>query len=67
MGLSPDNACGIDNSINSIRLLKNIGFPAVPANSEDEVKIIALYISPCENGRGVVDIVRKCVEFNKRG
>ncbi|TDA41764.1 MAG: hypothetical protein DSO07_02840 [Thermoproteota archaeon] len=67
MGLSLDKVCGIGDSINDIELLKNVGFPAVPANSEDEVKKIALYISPYENGRGVVDIVRKCVELNKRG
>ncbi len=66
LGLDLNQICSIGDSIGDIEVLKSVGFPAAPANSEDEVKKIALYISPYEDGRGVVDIIFRCVELNRR-
>jgi len=42
--------------------LSIIGRSAAPANAADEVKAAVGYVSPYEDGDGVVDILRRWVE-----
>lgn len=50
---------GIGDSVGDISFLKEVAIPCCPNNSSPEVKNIASYISPYNNGKGVLDIIRK--------
>ena len=53
---------GIGDSASDLTFLSIIGRSAAPANAADEVKAAVDYVSPYEDGDGVVDILRRWVE-----
>jgi hydroxymethylpyrimidine pyrophosphatase-like HAD family hydrolase len=44
--------------------LELVGFPAAPANAEPEVKACVQYVSPHENGQGLLDIIDRVLAGN---
>jgi hydroxymethylpyrimidine pyrophosphatase-like HAD family hydrolase len=48
---------GIGDSVSDLRFLGLTGRSAAPANATAEVKAAVDYVSPYENGAGVVDIL----------
>jgi HAD superfamily hydrolase (TIGR01484 family) len=48
---------GIGDSSSDLRFLRLVGQAAAPANAEAEVKAAVGYVSPLENGDGVLDIL----------
>ena len=65
MGISLDQIGGIGDSASDLTFLSIIGRSAAPANAADEVKAAVGYVSPYEDGDGVVDILRRWVEGEK--
>lgn len=53
---------GIGDSVSDLRFLGLMGRSAAPANATAEVKAAVDYVSPYENGAGVVDILRRWCE-----
>jgi HAD superfamily hydrolase (TIGR01484 family) len=50
---------GIGDSASDLKFLNIVGRSAAPANAADEVKAVVDYVSPYEDGDGVVDILRR--------
>lgn len=50
---------GIGDSRSDLRFLRLVGHPAAPANAAPEVRAAVLYVSPFQNGEGVVDILHR--------
>jgi len=50
---------GIGDSTSDLKFLRLVGHSAAPANATDEVKAAVDYVSPYEDGDGVVDILRR--------
>ena len=61
-GIPLDQIGGIGDSASDLTFLSIIGCSAAPANAADEVKAAVDYVSPYEDGDGVVDILRRWVE-----
>lgn len=61
-GIPLDQIGGIGDSTSDLKFLSIVGRSAAPANATDEVKAKVDYVSPYENGDGVVDILRRWVE-----
>jgi hydroxymethylpyrimidine pyrophosphatase-like HAD family hydrolase len=51
---------GVTDTWDDLPFLRLVGFRAAPANADAEVKQNADYVSPYENGRGLIDII-ECV------
>jgi HAD superfamily hydrolase (TIGR01484 family) len=49
---------GIGDSTSDLQFLRLVGYSAAPSNATDKVKATVDYVSPYENGDGVVDILR---------
>jgi len=64
-GIPLDRMGGIGDSASDLAFLSIIGRSAAPANAVDEVKAAVDYVSPYEDGDGVVDILRRWVEGEK--
>jgi HAD superfamily hydrolase (TIGR01484 family) len=64
-GISLDQIGGIGDSASDLTFLSIVGRSAAPANAADEVKAAVDYVSPYEDGDGVVDILRRWVEGEK--
>ena len=60
-GIPLDQMGGIGDSASDLAFLSIIGRSAAPANAADEVKAAVDYVSPYEDGDGVVDILRRWV------
>ena len=58
------NVAGIGDSEGDIPFLRIVGWPAAPANAQGEVRAIAKYASRAVDGKGVVDIIERCIEMN---
>jgi len=54
---------GIGDSTSDLKFLSILGRSAAPANAADEVKARVDYVSPYEDGDGVVDILRRWSEW----
>lgn len=63
-GIPLDQMGGIGDSVSDLTFLSIVGRSAAPANAADEVKRAVDYVSPYEDGDGVVDILRRSVEQN---
>lgn len=50
---------GVGDSTSDLKFLRLVGQSAAPANAAAEVKTVVDYVSPHENGDGVVDILRR--------
>jgi HAD superfamily hydrolase (TIGR01484 family) len=50
---------GIGDALGDLPFLRRVGLSAGPANAVDEVKRAVQYVSPFEDGRGVVDILER--------
>ena len=61
-GIPLDQMGGIGDSPSDLTFLSIVGRSAAPANAADEVKAAVGYVSPYEDGDGVVDILRRWVE-----
>lgn len=48
---------GIGDSTSDLKFLRLVGWPAAPANATAEVKANVAYVSPYDDGDGVVDIL----------
>ncbi len=59
------NVTGIGDSRGDLAFLRLVGFPAVPANAAAEAKAVARYCSPESDGRGVADIMERCIGINR--
>ena len=56
-GISLDQIGGIGDSVSDLKFLSILGCSAAPANAAGEVKTRVDYVSPYEDGDGVVDIL----------
>jgi HAD superfamily hydrolase (TIGR01484 family) len=56
---------GIGDSGSDLKFLSILGRSAAPANATEEVKTRVDYVSPYEDGDGVVDILRRWVERSR--
>jgi len=61
-GIPLDQIGGIGDSASDLTFLSIVGRSAAPANAANEVKAAVDYVSPYEDGDGVVDILRRWVE-----
>jgi HAD superfamily hydrolase (TIGR01484 family) len=61
-GIPLDQIGGIGDSTSDLKFLSIIGCSAAPSNAADEVKASVDYVSPYEDGDGVVDILRRWSE-----
>ena len=61
-GVTLDEMGGIGDSASDLAFLSIVGRSAAPANAADEVKAAVDYVSPYEDGDGVVDILRRWSE-----
>jgi len=61
-GIPLDEMGGIGDAASDLKFLRLVGFAAAPANASPEVKTKADYVSPYEDGEGVVDILRRLLE-----
>ena len=61
-GILLDEMGGIGDSASDLKFLSILGRSAAPANAAAEVKARVDYVSPYENGDGVVDILRRWSE-----
>ncbi len=61
-GIPLNQIGGIGDSTSDLKFLSILGRSAAPANAADEVKARVDYVSPYEDGDGVVDILRRWVE-----
>lgn len=64
-GIPLDEMGGIGDSASDLKFLSILGRSAAPANAADEVKARVDYVSPYEDGDGVVDILCHWVEGGK--
>ncbi len=60
-GIPLEQMGGIGDSASDLKFLSIIGRSAAPANAADEVKVSVDYVSPYQDGDGVVDILRRWV------
>ncbi len=60
-GIPLDQMGGVGDSASDLTFLRIVGRSAAPANAADEVKAAVDYVSPYEDGDGVVDILRRWV------
>ena len=58
-GIPLEEMGGIGDAASDLKFLRLMGFAAAPANAAPEVKAKADYVSPYEDGEGVVDILRR--------
>ncbi len=63
-GISLDQMGGIGDSASDIKFLSIVGRSAAPANAAGDVKAAVEYVSPYEDGDGVVDILRHWGEWS---
>jgi HAD superfamily hydrolase (TIGR01484 family) len=61
-GIPLDQIGGIGDSASDLKFLSIIGRSAAPSNAADAVKASVDYVSPFEDGDGVVDILRRWSE-----
>lgn len=66
MGLAAEEIGAVGDASGDAKSLSAAGFSACPANATDYVKGISDCISPFEFGDGVVDIIDKVINMNKR-
>jgi len=57
-GIPLDQIGGIGDSASDLKFLSIVGHSATPANAADQVKARVDYVSPYQDGDGVVDILR---------
>lgn len=57
VGVPLREIAGIGDAPGDLAFLSRVGFSAAPANATDDVKRAVQYVSPLENGQGVVDIL----------
>ncbi|HZQ05766.1 MAG TPA: HAD hydrolase family protein [Anaerolineae bacterium] len=66
IGIPLEQMGGIGDAPGDLRFLTRVGFSAAPANASDDVKCAVQYVSPFENGRGVVDILSHWMNHERR-
>ena len=66
-GIPLNKVGGIGDSASDLKFLSIVGRSAAPANAADEVRTRVDYVSPYEDGDGVVDILRRWVERSRTG
>jgi HAD superfamily hydrolase (TIGR01484 family) len=62
-GIPLAQMAGIGDSSGDLPYLRRVGFAAAPANATDDVKRAVQYVSPFEDGKGVVDILSRWVNL----
>jgi hydroxymethylpyrimidine pyrophosphatase-like HAD family hydrolase len=63
--LDLSNVAGIGDSNGDFSFLQLVGFSTAPANANEDIKEMVSYCSASSDGRGVVDIIRQCININK--
>jgi HAD superfamily hydrolase (TIGR01484 family) len=66
-GIPLNQIGGMGDSASDLKFLSILGCSAAPANAADEVKARVDYVSPYEDGDGVVDILRRWSEWLRTG
>jgi len=62
-GLQPKEIVFMGDDIPDIKVMKEAGLPACPADAVPEVKAISKFISECPGGKGAVrDIIKRVLE-----
>jgi len=56
----------VGDAKNDLIVLEKVGFSATTSNGSDEVKRAVTYISNEPDARGTIDILKKCIELNKK-
>jgi len=56
----------VGDAKNDLTVLEKVGFSATTSNGSDEVKKAVAYTSNGPDARGTVDILKKCIELNKK-
>lgn len=64
--LTLEETAAIGDSRSDICFMEIAGFSAAPANAAEPVKAIASYVSPQRYTRGVLDILERVIERNRR-
>ncbi|HPK02939.1 MAG TPA: HAD hydrolase family protein [Candidatus Sumerlaeota bacterium] len=59
LGVGHDDLAGIGDTVGDLPLREVVAFFACPANSQDEIKRVADYVSPFPFAEGVLDILRR--------
>ena len=65
-GIPLAEMAGVTDTWDDLPFLRMVGFRAAPANADREVTQTADYVSPYENGRGLLDIVERILEARAR-
>ncbi len=66
MGVRPEQVAGIGDSAGDVPFLKLCGWSAAPANATDEVHATVRYTSPHEAEAGILDIMERIIDDNRR-
>ena len=62
--VNPANVLYMGDDIPDMEIMKVVGLPTCPADSAEEVKAIAAYISPSAGGKGCVrDVIEKVLKI----
>jgi len=63
-GVNPETVLYMGDDIPDLEVMKLVGLPTCPADSAEEIKAIATYISPCLGGRGCArDVIEKVLKI----
>ena len=62
IGIPLTEMAGVTDTWDDLPLLRQVGFRAAPANADREVTQIADYVSPYQDGRGLIDIIERILE-----
>jgi len=65
-GIPLEEMGGIGDSASDLKFLRLVDLSAAPANASAEVKAEVDYVSPYQDGAGVVDILRRWVSIRRR-
>jgi hydroxymethylpyrimidine pyrophosphatase-like HAD family hydrolase len=65
-GIPLEGMVGVGDAPGDNYFLEIVGFPAAPANAEPEVKSCVQYVSPHENGQGLLDIIDRVLARTSR-
>lgn len=57
---------GVGDTNGDLAFLQRVGFATAPNNAVETVKAHVAYVSPFPDGRGVLDILERCIQWNKQ-
>jgi hypothetical protein len=66
LGLSLAQIGGIGDATSDLSFLQLVGFAAAPANATAAVRQAVAYVSPYEDGEGVIDVLHTLIRWDDR-